>query len=141
MAILNYTTEIKVEKTLAEISELLYKAGATAILTEFNQDLGIIESVSFKINVDGAQVAFRMPCKWQAILTILNKNPKVPNRLKTNEQAIRVSWRILKSWLEAQLAIIQTQMAKPQEIFLPYAIMQNGQTMFENVTENKLLLK
>ena len=139
-SILNYTTQIPVEKTLTEISKLLYEAGATAILTEFDQVNDVVSSVSFKLLLDNKNIAFQMPCRWESVLEILNDSNLGP-RYKTNQQAVRVAWRIIGSWLKAQLAIIQTNMAKPEEVFLPYEIMRNGKTTFQNRIDNKLLLE
>ena len=35
------------------------------------------------------------------------------------QQAIRTSWRILKDWVEAQMALLETGMVTMDEIFLP----------------------
>lgn len=50
---------------------------------------------------------------------------------KTAEQAQRVAWRVLKSWIEAQIAIIETGMVAADEVFLPYQIVQGGETVYE----------
>src|SRR5438552_18436509 len=44
-------------------------------------------------------------------------------------QAVRVEWRIVKDWVEAQLALIETRMVTAQQVFLPYAIMRDGRTL------------
>jgi hypothetical protein len=45
--LLNYTTEIPVEKTIGQIQQVLVKAHATSILTEY--DNGAIKAIMFKI--------------------------------------------------------------------------------------------
>ena len=57
----------------------------------------------------------------------------------TYEQACRVAWRIIKDWLEAQMALIQTQQADLAEIFLPY-LTSGNQSFYEYVRSNNFLL-
>jgi hypothetical protein len=47
------------------------------------------------------------------------------------EQAERVAWRIIKDWVEAQMAILDTQMVKMEEVFFPYMLNGQGQTLFQ----------
>ena len=56
------------------------------------------------------------------------------------EQAERVAWRIVKDWVEAQMAILESEMVKLDEIFLPYMVNDAGQTLYEAYVSNQLLL-
>jgi len=60
MPLLNYTTEIDAEKTIAEISKMLALRRASAILSEYDAD-GEIFALSFKIDLGGNQISFRLP--------------------------------------------------------------------------------
>jgi hypothetical protein len=51
-----------------------------------------------------------------------------------------VAWRITKDWVEAQLAIIESQMVTTAQVFLPYAVTSNGQTLYEYIGQNTQLL-
>ena len=51
-------------------------------------------------------------------------------------QAVRTAWRIVKDWVEAQMALVKTQMATTQEVFLPYAVMKDGRTLSQHVETN-----
>ena len=140
MAILNYTTKIDADKTIMEIQKMLAKVGAKAILANYN-DEGIITALSFQIDFKGQLVGFKLPCNPEPVLLILDRDSKVPRGLKTNEQALRVAWRIVKNWTEAQLAIIETKMVEPEQVFLPYAVTSNGQTVYEQFNnDNSYLL-
>ena len=56
-------------------------------------------------------IAFRLPSDWRPVLQILERDPKVRRRVRpSQEQAMRVSWRILKDWVEAQMALVETHM-------------------------------
>lgn len=141
MPILNYTTSIKVEKTVGEIQEKLARAGARAVMTEYD-DEHVVSAVSFRMLHMNIVVSFRLPAQIDKIYVILQRDDNVPRRLKSREQASRVAWRIIKDWIEAQLAIVEAEQAEMVEVFLPYA--QNpatGQTLFEQLagSEFKLL--
>lgn len=138
MPLLNYTTSIKADKTVMEIQGILAKAGARAILANYD-NTGTITALSFQMDVNGNLVGFKLPCDPAPVLLIMERDPKVPNRLKDRDQALRVAWRIVKDWVEAQLAIIETQMVKPEQVFLPYAVTQTGETVFERYQSGKLL--
>ena len=50
---------------------------------------------------------------------------------------MRVAWRILKDWVEAQLALIETGMVSVEQVFLPYCQSGNGETLFEAIRKKK----
>ena len=70
----------------------------------------------------------------------MKKDPKVPQRLCTKEQALRVSWRIVKDWVEAQMAIVEAKLADVAEVFLPYAITKTGTTLYKEIQGNGMKL-
>jgi hypothetical protein len=139
MPLLNYTTSISADKTIGEIQKCLASHGAIAIMNEYD-DTGYIIGLSFIIKVDEQKISFRLPCDWRPVLQILDGDLNVPNRLVTEEQAIKVSWRIIKDWVEAQMAIVETKMVKTEQVFLPYAVERNGKTVYDNMIESKVLL-
>lgn len=140
MALLNYTTSIDADKSAQEISKCLSTHGAKAVLTEYDDAGEYVSAISFHLRVGEQQMSFRLPADWKPVLTIIENDSKVPRRLKTREQAVRISWRIIKDWVEAQMALVETRMVQTQDVFLPYAILPNGKTLLENIKENPQLL-
>ena len=68
------------------------------------------------------------------------KRDKTIDRKKcTPEQAARVAWRILKDWVEAQMAVIDAGMATLPQVFLPYAQTDTGETVYERFESGNLL--
>jgi len=133
MALLNYTTQISAEKTVTEIQGILARAGALAIMTEYDANT-VLVGISFKIGTPFGPTAYSLPCDVAAVNRILDKQMragKVPRRLVTTEQASRVGWRIIKDWIEAQLALVQTQMVTLDQVFLPYARTNTGETVYQ----------
>jgi hypothetical protein len=130
MAILNYTTSISTEKTAAEIQKKLAMAGAQAVLSEYDEN-GIMCAMSFRIN----NISFRLPINIDGVYSALCADKKVPRRFATYEQASRVAWRIIKDWIEAQIAIIQAGQAELVQVFLPYAQNHEGKTVYEAIKD------
>ena len=95
-ALLNFTTKVPTERTIA---------------------------VAFLIQTPTGLHAFRLPVNAAPVLTILQRHYDWGNTKHgkpTREQAHRVAWRIVKDWLEAQLALIQTEMVRLDQVMLPY---------------------
>lgn len=59
----------------------------------------------------------------------------------TKEQAERVAWRILKDWIEAQMALLDIQMVKFEEIFLPYIQINKDETIYQRLEKEQFLLE
>jgi len=140
MPLLNYTTKVDADKTANEIARCLSMHGAQAVMTEYDPKESYVTSISFKILLEGRSIAFRLPCDWKPVLQILENDRKVSHSLTNRTQAVRIAWRIVKDWVEAQMALVETKMVTTQQVFLPYAVMKNGRTLSENVTDNPEML-
>lgn len=142
MAILNYTTTVDAFKTVSEIEYILMKHGAKSIMK--NYENGTITGLSFLIDTGLQQVPVRLPVKVEECLKVLKKEKKENPRKQikdTWEHAERVSWRILKDWVEAQMALLDIEMVRFEEIFLPYIQTNNGQTVFERLEGQQFLIE
>ena len=51
-------------------------------------------------------------------------------RMFTMEHARDVAWRVIRDWLEAQLAIIAAQMAVLDQVMLPYLEVSQGESLY-----------
>jgi hypothetical protein len=138
MALLNYTTKIDVERTIGEIQRCLSKHGASAVMTQYDDN--IVTALAFQITNGDNKISFRLPCDWRPVLKILENDPNVPRPLKEQTQAVRVAWRIIKDWVEAQMALVETEMVTTAQVFLPYAVMQDQRTLSEHFGSGDLLL-
>lgn len=138
MAILNYTTQIKAEKTIMEIQQILVKHGANKIVADYAD--GLPSAITFCLKMNGNTVAFSLPANYRGVYNAMVKDKKVPKRLSTIEQAIKVSWRIVKDWVEAQMALVEAELAEVVEVFLPYAITKSGQTLYHEIGNSNILM-
>lgn len=134
-----YTTKIEPQTTVGEIQEELVSHGAKSVMTDYN-DEGKVESLSFMILVDGQPRGVRLPCDPIPVFKVLERQyreGKVPRGAVDEHQALRVAWRIVFHWVQAQMAILETQMVKMEQIFLPYMVMKDGRSLFDNVAGSK----
>ena len=139
MPLLNYTTQIEASKTVGQIHGILVAHGARAILTNYDSQ-GQIESLSFEVETPHGIANISLPIDPEAVLRVMMRSDShVPRRLVTRAQAVRIAWRIVKDWVEAQMAILETEMVKMEQIFLPYIQTQSGQTLFEVFESRKML--
>ena len=130
------TTRIEPSQTVGEIQKLLGEYGASAIRTDYEG--GEVISVSFTIRLNGDYIPFKLPCRWEAVKSIFDSRRKRKYGRgrpagDLTAQAKRVAWRQILRWVEAQLALTETKMAKLHEVFMPYLLMDKGQTIFEKM--------
>lgn len=98
---------------------------------------------SFLIDTGVQQIPVRLPVKIDDCFEVLIREKKkgTKNIKATREQAERVAWRILKDWVATQMALLDMQMVRFEEIFLPYIETDNGQTVFERLKEKQFLIE
>jgi hypothetical protein len=141
MAILNYTTTINAFKTVSEIEYILMKHNAKSIMKNYEGES--IIGLSFLIDTGNQQIPVRLPVKINECLEVMKQekrnNPRSSIKA-TREQAERVAWRILKDWVEAQMALLDIEMVRFEEIFLPYIETTSGQTIYERLESQQFLL-
>ena len=138
MALLNYTTTVPVSRTIGQIQGLLVEAGARSILTNYDT-VGRPVGIAFAVETIVGLRQFTLPVAVHRVEAVL-KREKVPPRYRTPEQAERVGWRILKDWVEAQLAIIRTEMVTLDQVMLPYMHGGDGRTVWELFSDHQLAL-
>jgi hypothetical protein len=86
-------------------------------------------ALPFAILMNGQKLTFRLPSDWHPVQAIIPRGKKKPgswhkDRLalweaEWRDQAVRVSWRIIKDWVEAQMALVETQMVTTAQVFCP----------------------
>ena len=135
MPLLNYTTKVDVYTTIGAIQGCLVKHGARKIMQDYDED-GKPQALCFAIETKFGVRGVKLPANVEAVHKVLEKQKIKCER----EQAERVAWRILKDWLEAQMAILESEMVEMDEIFLPYMIASEGKTTYELYSEKQLLI-
>jgi len=138
MPLLNYSTSISAQKTAGEIMDILVGHGAKAILMNYGKD-GQVESLSFQILTPQGEIGIRLPVDPDAILKVMSRQG-VTRKYLHRTHAIRVAWRITKDWVKAQMALVETEMVRTEQVFLPYWITPSGKTLYEHLVDTKFQL-
>lgn len=141
MPIKNYTTSKDAYESVGEIQAMLARKGAQRLMIEYGPDQRVV-SVSFTISTPGGIQAVRLPSNVDATLEVLRRQKKTNSKvIATYDQAERVSWRILRDWLDAQLAILETEMVTIDQVLLPYFINRSGQSVYELFSNGQLMIE
>lgn len=128
---LSYSTSIDYYKTIAEIFRILAQHKAQGISTENNRD-GIPITLRFTYVYCGTTLVFAMPIRHENILRRL-KSSTVPSKLKTEEQAIRIGWRVMLNWLKVQMELVENEQTTVTEIFLSYLQTSDGELLHDKL--------
>lgn len=140
----NFSTSVPVNRTVAEIEKMLTKYGAKHILKEYDEN-GDPVMLVFSILTEHGTMGVRLPIHPEKILAVFKKqvsNGLLPKKYWAGEwvdkQAQRVGWRIIKDWLDAQITLLNIEMVKIEEIFLPYIYNDRlKMTVYEMLENNK----
>lgn len=137
MPIKNYTTKVDAAVTVGQIQAALARHGAKKIMIEYDEDCNV-NAVTFAIMTGSGMQSVRLPANPDRVLAVLHQQ-----KIKSAdmEQARRVAWRIMKDWLDAQLAILETEMVTIDQVMLPYFVTRSGSTVYELYENNQLLLE
>jgi hypothetical protein len=135
MPILNYTTKVNPWTTVNEIQKILAKNKAThcSIKNEGSWPVAI----SFTMTVNNTPLNFLLPCNHEGVFNALKRNKDVPAKSKNLEHALAVSWRILKTWIDVQMAVVESGLISAPEVFLSHLIVNNaGDTLSKKILQD-----
>jgi len=135
--IANYTTSVPIHQTTGEIQKILIAHGATDIA--FQYDDGFLVGVAFRIPGPDGDVAFALPARWKRVQKALERQG-ADRRFRTPEHAQKVTWRLIRDWLRAQMSLLAADTADLAEVFFPYMIGPGRQTAYELWQRGQLAL-
>jgi hypothetical protein len=136
---LNYSTAIPVSRTIGECQEILANAGAAAVATlyENREPAGL----SFRIATPRGLRDFTLPVNVGGVHRLLVKahadgklnrvSGRDPKTFTTRKHAAAVAWRVVKDWIEAQVALIDAEMVTLDQVMLPYLQVSDDQTLYQ----------
>lgn len=136
------STEVPADRSAADISAALVRAGATSVSLRYDE--GKIAGMSWTMKVGSVVLPFTMPARVDPVYRILKSraNGNINNAMaeKIRGKAERIAWRQLLRWVLVQLAMIETGMAERGEVFMPYMQQSDGSTFFEYFKSKQLAL-
>jgi hypothetical protein len=130
MPLKDYTTIVSVSRSITEITKALVMAGARGIAQEYDDDARVV-GLEFVIPMPDGVGRYVLPVRASAVQQVLLEQ-RVDQKYRSIEHADRVAWRIMRDWILAQLAIIETQMVSLPQVMLPYMRTNDGATIFEH---------
>jgi len=124
--------------SVAEIQKILMLHDADKVMVEYQDRLPV--GLTFQVKTAKGFVSFRLPANWEGVLRAMIKDPGVPKASKVKAHALRVAWRIIRDWVEAQMAMVEAELTSVDQVFLSYAVMKSGKTVYEDLDQNNFLL-
>lgn len=143
MAMLNYSTRIAATKTISEMQNMLANGGASRVAVEFDNSIPV--GLSFLLPTPHGPRHFTLPVDVNAMQTVLKEQDEA-GKLKSGskaertslDQSGRVAWRVMKDWLAAQMALVETRMVQMDQVMLPYLqVDDSGRTLYAAYKEEE----
>lgn len=145
---LNYTTKIAAAQTVGECQALLAKSGASAVAVEYAA--GEPVGLSFRLDTPHGRRDFTLPVNIAGIRQVLLNAErdgqfaslrKSSTAFTSQQHAANVAWRVVRDWLEANLALIAARMASLDEVMLPYLHVAADRTLYQAYREREAALE
>ena len=141
------TTQVPVIKTVSEIVCRLAAHKLVREVTQVYDAEGELAGVRFSVYEHGfIPCTYQLPVRVEPVFKVINGRRAYPrpHAAKDRDQAKRVAWRQVLRWVEAQMALIETEMVDPREVYLPYLLGSGGdgveRTVFEVFQRDHLAL-
>jgi len=142
-AVKNYSSSIAINRIFTKLQKVLAEHGAKHIVFDYGDD-GKIYGMTFVIETAGRKIPIKLPARVDKAASLLERQYREglikSRKVLEPEQAYRVAWRNILDWVDAQMALLDIEMAKIEEIFLPYMADQTGKTFFELMEKSDFLL-
>lgn len=141
-AILNYTTKVDPMNTATECIKMLAAHGATDI--GLTSDRGTPTGLVFVHETPWGKRQFTMPLSIDGVereLARAYREGRIQRSYTGRDHATRVAWRVLKDWLEVQLALIDAGVQELHQLMVGYMNVGPGRTVYELVDEQQLAIE
>lgn len=138
--ILNYTTTVDPGRTAVECIEILTRHGARHVALSVGEDR-MPDGLEFVISTPFGPRQYALPVNIGGTHKALLKawrDRRIDRRFTSEDQAKRVGWRVLKDWLEAQLALYEAGVLDLPQIMLPYMKVDAHRTLYAAWQEDEL---
>jgi hypothetical protein len=139
-------TTVSAEKSVQEIIREISSRHATQVLQDFN-GRGVLVGLRFLIPVaNGKALPVALPARMDAMKRVLYRGLGPRQKQKMSEEdmadsAAKIVWRQLSAWVKAQMALVDLEMVRPEEVFLPYIQVAPNKTMFQAIAEGGFTMK
>lgn len=121
-----WRTRVNYQQTVMEIQNHLVKAGAKKIVFDYDE-AQLPSNLTFSYPFAGKTIIFSLPLRFNGVSKRMQQQG-IPGG---DQHAINIAWRILKDWIISQLEMVEQELAEMAEVFLPYGVTKDGQTLYE----------
>lgn len=129
----NYSTTVDAYATIGKIQQMLGRNGASSISLQMDA-AGNPTEMHFALLHNSQTLFFKLPVRADRTLARLIESGAEP-RYRTQAHALRVAWRNVEDWIKAQVTFLQMDQAEVAEVFMPYAVLPSGRTLWEIIEE------
>jgi len=128
-----YTTTIDAKRTAGECVALLTDAGADHVSLSMRERQPV--GIGFTLDTTAGKRHFELPVNVKGVHAMLMRADRAGEFASlrkgpwvTSEQhALDVAWRVVRDWLDAQLALIAAELVTISEAFTAYRVIESGQ--------------
>lgn len=125
--------------TFDKIQKCLAQHGAQKMIFDYNRK-GQVEALSFGLEINGTMFGFKLPARLENVSRIMYGGLLCQITESQRDQVYRTAWANIRDWITSQMAMIDTEMVKFEEVFLPYMLDKSGETVFERMESSNFLL-
>lgn len=133
----NYASDARVDVAVQRIQQILTRAGARRLMFEY-ADSGRLSSIAFSIVTLRGEIPISLPARVEKVGRAMYGTQDLSESQR--QQAERTAWKNIQDWIDSLLALVETEMVKLEEVFLPYVTARDGKTLFEKMEEQGFLL-
>ena len=135
MPLNNYTSSMAINRIFDGIQKMLIAHEAKQIM--FDYEDGLATGITFTIQTPKGLLPIKLPVRIEKIKKVF-ENEGI--HCRDELQPYRTGWKNIHDWVKVQMAMIDTEMVKLEEIFLPYMAGKDGKTYFEILEHRGFML-
>jgi len=138
----NYASRADMSSIFEAIRNALATHKAKKVMFDYD-DAGQAIAITFQVAVNGIPYTCQLPNRFERVKQLVKEAYRSNNDYisdeRATEQAYRTSWANIRDWILAQMALIDSQMVKTEEVFFPYLLDEGGRTVYETFEQRQLL--
>src|SRR5690242_11695463 len=121
----NYRSEMPVHLIFDSLTKQLASHGARQISFDYGDD-GNAVGLTFSIQTPRGLRYIKMPARIDKVRRVMEQQKA--EGWRNPDQVYRTAWKNIHDWVAAQMALLESEMVKLEEVFLPYMTDASGRT-------------
>lgn len=142
MNLKNYTSEVPVARSMAQIHQKLVEVGADNINYKILDKITVGITFLYTDPKLKRTLAFHIKAQVDEAFNIMiaqYKKLQSDTKKRVKEQAARTAWKILSDWIEIQCSMILLGQAEPLQMFLPFVYdVEKDETLYDKLSAGKM---